>query len=183
MRATASALMVVAALLSAACGEGRAIFNVDVYSFIQGTGKDTIPYAIPPSSSGSASKEQKINLPPGFGSSVVDSVRITNGGANLVNTAGTGTIGFQLYVAADSASTFNAGALALNIPPTGVTGAATFPIVITGDLSPGLNSLFTQSTIWVRLVAIGNNPGVTPVTGKMILTALQIRVVLRDKIF
>ena len=183
MKATAPALILAAALLSAACGTGRAIFNVDVYSFLAGTGKDTVPYAIPPATSASASTEQKINLPPGFGSSIVDSVRITSGGANLLNTGGTGTIGLELYVAADSLGTFNASALALSIPATSVTGAGTFPVVITGDLSPGLNSLFTQSTIWIRIRAIGNNPGVTPVTGKMALTSLQVRVVVQDKIF
>lgn len=183
MKATVTVLALAAVLLSVGCGEGRAIFNVDVYSFLAGTGKDTVPYAIPPATSATTSKEQKINLPPGFGSSVVDSVRITNGAANLVNTGGTGTIGLALYVAADSASTFNASALALTIPATNVTGVGTFPVVISGDLSPTLNSLFTQQTIWVRLAATGNNPGATPVTGRMILTALQIRIVLRDKIF
>ena len=183
MKATAPALVLAAALLSAACGAGRAIFNVDVYSFLAGTGKDTVPYAIPPATSASASTEQKINLPPGFGKSIVDSVRIASGGANLVNTGGTGTIGLELYVAADSLGTFNPAALALTIPATNVSGAATFPVVITGDLSPGLNSLFTQSTIWIRIRAIGNNAGATPVTGKMALTSLQVRVVLQDKIF
>jgi len=54
----------------AACGQGKAIFNVDAYSFLQGTGKDTIPYNIPPGLSGTASTVQKISLPPGFGSSI-----------------------------------------------------------------------------------------------------------------
>ena len=183
MKATAPALVLAAALVSAACGEGRAIFNVDVYSFLAGTGKDTIPYLIPPFTTGSASTEQKINLPPGFGSSIVDSVRITSGGANLVNTGGTGTIGLELYVAADSLRTFNPSALALSIPATAVNGVGTVPVVISGDLSPGLNSLFTQSTIWIRIRAIGNNPGAAPVTGDMALTSLQVRVVLQDKIF
>jgi hypothetical protein len=183
MKATAPALVLAAALLSAACGEGRAIFNVDVYSFLAGTGKDTVPYVIPPATSASASKEQKIDLPPGFGSSIVDSVRITSGGANLVNTAGTGTIGLELYAAADSLGTFNPSALALSVPATSVTGPGTFPVVISGDLSPGLKSLFTQSTIWLRIRAIGNNPGATPVTGSMVLTSLQLRVVFQDKLF
>jgi hypothetical protein len=183
MKATVSALVAVAALLSTACGAGRAIFNVDVYSFLAGTGKDTVPYVIPPATSASASTTQKINLPPGFGSSIVDSVRITSGGANLINTGGTGTIGLELYVAADSLGTLNASALALSIPPTPVTGPGTFPVVIRGDLSPGLNSLFTKATIWLRIRAIGTNAGVTPVTGRMVLTGLQLRVVLQDKIF
>lgn len=174
-----------AALLSAvvvACGEGRAIFNVDVHSFIEGTGEDTIPYAIPPATSGTASNApQKINLPPGFGSSVVDSVRIS-GTADLVNTGGAGTIGFRLYLDSTSAGTLNPSALAIDIPPAPVSGANTTPITITGDLSAAFQDLFTDTTLWVRIEATGNNPGVTPVTGDMVLTALILRVVIQEKI-
>ena len=168
--------------LTAACGEGRAIFNVDVYSFMAGTGKDTIPYLIPPATSVTASTFQKINLPPGFGSSGVDSVRITSGNANLMNTAGTGSLGFQLFFAADSAGTITAPA-ALNIPATNVTGVQTVPVVITGDLSAAVDSLFTQQTVWMRIAATGTNGGATAVTGKGVITALLIRVVVKDKIF
>ncbi len=181
MKATASALVFAAALLSAACGEGRAIFNVDVYSFIAGTGKDTIPYVIPPGTA-TASTFQKISLPPGFGSSVVESATITGGG-NLLNIAGTGSIGFQLYVAPDSAGTLAPGALALNIPEVPVVGADTAAIAITGGLSAAVLQAFTGSEMWVRLVASGTNPNVTPVTGEMGLNALMLRVVLQDKIF
>jgi hypothetical protein len=183
MKATASALVLAAALLSAACGEGRAIFNVDVYSFIRGTGSDTIPYAIPPFSSATVSNSpQKINLPPGFGSSIVDTVRIT-GAANLVNAAGAGTVGFRMYIDSTSAGTLNPSALAINIPAVSVSGTNTSPLTITGDLSAALKTLFTASSLWVRMEATGNNPGATPVTGNMALTALQLRVVFQDKLF
>lgn len=182
MKATASALILAAALLSAACGEGRAIFNVDVYSFIRGTGNDTIPYAILPLSSGTFSNSpQEINLPPGFGSSIVDSVRVT-GAANLVNTAGAGKIGFRMYLDSTSAGTLNPSALAIDIPPDTVFGTNVTPINITGDLSAALKTLFTASSLWVRMEATGNNSGAVTVTGNMALTALQLRVVLQDKI-
>jgi hypothetical protein len=87
MKATAPVLVLAAALLAAACGEGRAIFNVDIQSFIAGTGNDTIPYVIPPGTA-TASNWQKIDLPPGFGSSIVESATITGAG-NLINTGGT----------------------------------------------------------------------------------------------
>src|SRR6266436_9371588 len=134
MKALAAALLV----FVAACGQGKAIFNVDVYSFMAGSGKDTIPYVIPPSASASASTFQRILLPPGFGGSIVDSVRITTGNANLINSAGTGTIGLQFRFAADSAGTIAAPA-ALNIPATSVTGAQTVPVAISGDLSSTIN--------------------------------------------
>ncbi len=175
------ALAAVLLILVPACGQGKAIFNVDVYSFMAGTGKDTIPYAIPPASSSSASTFQRVQLPPGFGSSVVDSVRITVGSANVINASGTGSLGFSIYFAADSAGTLTAPS-ALDIPPTSVNGNNTVPVTISGDLSPAINTLFTNDTVWIRIAAKGTNSGVTPVTGKGAFTALVIRVVLQDKI-
>jgi hypothetical protein len=177
MKALAATLLI----LVAACGQGKAIFNVDVYSFMAGTGKDTIPYAIPPASSASASTFQKVQLPPGFGGSVVDSVRITVGGANLINSAGTGALGFSFFFATDSAGTLSAPS-ALDIPATNVSGNNTVPVAISGDLSSAIHSVFASDTVWMRIVATGTNSGVTPVTGKGALTALVIRVVLQDKI-
>jgi len=183
MKATVSALIVAAALLSAACGEGRAIFNIDVYSFMAGSGNDTIPYAVPPASSLDSFTVQRIVLPPGFGSSIVDSVRITSGGANLITTSGAGSIGFSLYVAGDSAGTHLPAALALSLPATTIPGPGTLPVSISGDLSPGLNALFTQDTLWIRIAATGTNPNAGPLIGQMALTSLQLRVVMQDKIF
>jgi hypothetical protein len=183
MKAFAVALLVVVT----ACGQGHAIFNVDVYSFMQGTGRDTIPYIIPPDTippvtPTTVSTVQKINLPPGFGSSVVDSVRITTGSANLENTGGSGTIGFQLFFASDSAGTYTAP-MALNIPATSVTGTQTVPVVITGDISGVVDSLFRQETVYMRIAVTVTNAGATPVTGEGVMTALIIRVVLQDKVF
>ncbi len=170
------------ALAIAACGTGKVIFNVDAYSFMSGAGRDTIHYIIP-TGGGTASTAQKINLPPGFGKSIVDSVRITTGNADLYNTGGAGSIGFALFFAADSASTYSTPA-ALQISPTAVNGVqGPVPVVITGDLSSTVNGLFTQQTVWIRIAATGTNGGATPVTGKGVLTALVIRVVVEDRIF
>jgi hypothetical protein len=184
MKATASLFVLAGALLAAACAEGRAIFNVDVYSFLAGTGQDTIPYIIPPFTSGSASNApQTVSLPGGFGSSIVDSVRISSGSVDLINTGGTGTLGFQLYIAADSLGALNPSALALTVPPTNVSGPGTTSVPISGDLSAAFNSLFSQSTIWARVAVAGTNAGATPVTGDMALTALRLRIVFQDKLF
>lgn len=183
MKALASALIVAAALLSAACGEGRAIFNVDVYSFMAGSGNDTVPYAVPPTSSLDSFTVQRILLPPGFGKSIVDSVRITSGSANLITSAGAGSIGLSLYIASDSASTHLPAALALTLPATTIPGPGTIPVLISGDLSSGINAAFTRDTLWVRIAATGTNPNAGPLIGKMALTALQLRVVMQDKIF
>jgi hypothetical protein len=61
MKALAAVLLVVVT----ACGQGKAIFNVDVYSFMAGTGKDTIPYAIPPALPARPGS-LRVQLPPGF---------------------------------------------------------------------------------------------------------------------
>jgi hypothetical protein len=181
MKATIPALVLAAALLSAACGEGRVIINVDVQSFIAGTGNDTIPYIIPPGTADTFTV-QKVDLPPGFGSSIVQSATIT-GAANLINSGGVGSIGFQLYVAADSASTHLPGSLALDIPEASVNGAGTFPLTISGGLTPAVLAVFNQSQVWIRLVAKGTNPNVAPVIGDMGINALQLQVVLQDKLF
>jgi hypothetical protein len=183
MKRTAFALTLAAAVLSVACGEGRAIFNVDVYSFLAGSGNDTVPYAVPPASSVDSYTVQRILLPPGLGKSIVDSVRITSGAANLITSTGAGSIGLSLYVASDSAGTHVPAALALTLPATTIPGPGTVPVPISGDLSPGLYALFTRDTLWIRIAATGTNPNAGPLLGQMALTALQLRVVMQDKIF
>ena len=146
-------LLVGLLVIVAACGEGRAIFNIDAQSFMQGTGKDTIPYAIPPASSGTVSTFQRINLPPGFGSSGVDSVRITAGNITLLNSAGQGTVGFTLYFAADSAGTTTATA-ALSIPAT--------PLVFTRPLNGARNT--DQEREMARRSREPDSPGLPLIT-------------------
>src|SRR2546422_11036617 len=76
--------------LAVGCGEGRAIFNVDVHSFLFGTGRDTVPYLVPASTTLDTSSVQHINLP-GAGSSIVDTVHAI-GGVTFLNASGLGTI-------------------------------------------------------------------------------------------
>src|SRR5947208_8697619 len=88
------------AVVAAGCGQGRAIFNVDVYSFIKGTGSDTRAYAVPPGVSGSAgTTPRKISLP-GVGSSIVDSVRAF-GTLDLTILTASGTTGSKSYFPPD----------------------------------------------------------------------------------
>src|SRR2546425_10996430 len=111
MKAKWLGLALASAAVAAGCGEGRAIFNVDVYSFLKGTGRDTVPYLVPPGLSGSGtSTPQKINLP-GAGSSIVDSVRAL-GTIDLINATGSGSLRPQGVLPADPARTPNPAALA-----------------------------------------------------------------------
>ena len=146
MKAKWLGLALVSAAVAAGCGEGRAIFNVDVYSFLKGTGRDTVPYLVPPGLSGSGtSTPQKINLP-GAGSSIVDSVRAL-GTIDLINATGSGSLGLQVFLAADSAGTYNPAALAITVPTKNVSPATTTPDTIRGDLSAALDTLFTKSQL------------------------------------
>src|SRR5436190_840466 len=49
------------AVVAAGCGQGRAIFNVDVYSFLKGTGSDTVPYFLPPGISGDTASTKTVS--------------------------------------------------------------------------------------------------------------------------
>src|SRR5438034_3543430 len=182
MKAKWLGLALVSAAVAAGCGEGRAIFNVDVYSFLKGTGRDTVPYLVPPGLSGSGSSTpQKINLP-GAGSSIVDSVRAL-GTIDLINATGSGSLGLQVFLAADSAGTYNAAALAISVPAKNVSPASTTPDTIRGDLSAALNALFTKSQLWIRFGASASNAGLTPLQGKAALKSLLLTVIIKDKFF
>jgi hypothetical protein len=186
MNRTWVGVAIVAASLMAGCGPGRAIFNVDAYSWLKGSKNDTVPYVAPPATNDSASTVTKINLPGGLGSSLVDTVQVT-GTMDLRNqSGGPATLGLQVYLASDSASTYTASRDSILTPPISgtVSGSGTTPVVITANnLSPKGDSLFTKSQVWVRIVARVANATLSVVQGKAVLTGLQMHVVVQDKIF
>ena len=168
--------------LAAACGQGHAIFDVDVYSFLKGTGDDSISYFVPPAVTDSASSTpRRIDLP-GAGSSIVDSV-LVNGKVNFENQAGTGTIGLQLYIDSTAAGTLNSSALALTVPDASVSSNAVTPDTIIGRLSSNVLSLLAGKQIWVRFQAKGSNSGAVLLQGSAVLKALRLTVVMNDKFF
>jgi len=175
--------MTVLAGLAVGCGEGHAIFNVDVYSFIKGTGDDMISYFIPPGPAldSASSTPRRIDLP-GAGSSIVDSV-LVNGKVDFENQAGTGTIGLQLYLAATDTGTLNSNALALTVPDAIVSGNATTPDTIIGRLSSNVISLLAGKQVWIRFQAKGSNSGAVLVQGSAVLKGLRLTVVMNDKFF
>ena len=165
----------------AGCGRGHLIFNVDVHSFIQRSGKDTIPYFVPPGTASGSSVPQRIDLP-GAGSSFVDSI-LVNGKVNFENDSGAGTIGLRMYLAADSAGSLNPSALALTVPDAAVSGNSVTPDTIIGRLNAAVLQLFTGSQVWVRFQAQGTNPGLTLLAGKAVFKTLWLTVVVNDKFF
>ena len=51
------------------------------------------------------------------------------------------------------------------------------------NLSPKGDSLFTKSAVWVRITARVSNPSGVLIQGKAVLTKLDLRVVIQDKLF
>ena len=169
-------LAVAAAAVVIGCGEGRAIFNVDVFSFMQGSGNDSLHYTVPGNASANVDNiPVQFNMLGGLGNSSVDSVTLTVG-ADLDNNTGTGTVSYQIFFAADSASTYLGTPFLSangNLTPgntTSISSSATFS-----------DSLFNQQTIWVGIRLAANNSTATALDGDMHLTALSMRIILRDK--
>ena len=175
-----------ALVMAAACGEGHAIFNVDVYSFIAGSGGDTLHYTVPATLGGTVQNPPlAVTLLPGLGSSVVDTVQLT-GMAQAQNKTGTGQIAFKLYFASDSDSVY-ASTPILTAPPSGTTavgpGVDTVTIPLNGTFTSAQDSLFTRKKVFIGVALTLANTGAGILDGRLQLTALHLRLVIKDKIF
>jgi hypothetical protein len=193
MRAKSLSLVWIAALasLASACGKGEAIFNVDVYSFIKGTGKDVVPYGVLPGPPVDTSSAPQLIRLLGAGSSIVDSVLIS-GTDSVVNQSGSGTLAFKVYLAGDSAGTRQASALALSVAATAVSGTTPRPLdpISCPPIRPtsclllsSADTLFTRDSVWARIAVTVSNTGGTPFAGQVILKSLTLSVFINDKIF
>jgi len=175
--------VVLAAAGVAACGEGRAIFNVDMLSFLQPLGEDVIPYDVPGGVGPVDSTiSQPFSLPPGFGKSSVDSVSVT-GAATLENTGGGGTITVDVFFAKTQAALFT-GTPYASASSGHVTGANTVPFLFPTTVTLN-DTLFNTSSLWIGLRAsiTTDPPLATHMTGQVRLTQLSARIVLSEKIF
>ncbi|HLQ60046.1 MAG TPA: hypothetical protein VK113_11070 [Gemmatimonadales bacterium] len=176
MKALAAALLV----FVAACGQGRAIFNVDVLSFLSSSDslkRYSVPGGIPQADSAFA---RRFYLPPGFGKSAIDSVSAT-AAASVIDTSGSGSVRFDVFFAKTQAAVFagtpyvtaNSRALVAPdsvalLPPTTVSLADT---------------VFNTDTVWVGVRArISTNIGPN-MAGRFRLTTLRLRIVVADKLF
>lgn len=185
MRTGARNVSVLAAVvLAAACGEGHAIFNVDVYSFIAGSGGDTLHYSAP----GVIGTTPPLNNPPlavtllpGLGSSAVDTVQVT-GAAAIQNNTGSGSLALSIYFGADSNTVYSTTPILMTSGNAG-PGADTTIMALNATLTSGQDSLFTQKKIYVGVQAVLSNNTATPLDGRLQLTALHLRLVVKDKIF
>ncbi len=177
MRAIQLGVLALSLAAAAACGEGRAIFNVDVLSFIGDI--DTVPYVTPPVI-GTTSVDAvpvEISLLSGLGNSTVDTVRI-DAGADLINVQGSGNVAFELYFAADSASVYTGTP---QFAAAGmVNGAGTTPI---GGFVVLSDALFSEPKLWLGLRVQVQNTAAAITSGEVAVTMLMVRIVLDDRIF
>ena len=166
------------AAVGAGCGEGRAIFDIDVFSFLSAANADTLPYIgpLPPGVPDTIPAQTVSSL--GIGSSsLVDTVRLT-GSVDFVNAAGTGSVTFSVYF--DSVkSTVYTGTPAFSVTGGVTPGATTTSPFAVDVIDPAMKQLFLASTIYVgiRASATGTIQGVAK------LSALRARIVVQDKIF
>lgn len=173
------AIACVAALL-VECGQGRAIFNVDVLSFIGGQGNDTVPYTIPGGSSGTVDNPPvKVTLLRGLGNSTVDSVTL-NVGAVVQNRTDSGQVKFQIFFSSSQANVYSG-------PPYTQDSAFVKPGADTVPLAPGpipilADSIFGQPEIYVGVrVSVAARPG-PAMSGTLRLSKVILRIVLQDQI-
>lgn len=169
-----------AALLVLGCGEGRAIFNVDVLSF-EPTLADTVPYVVPGGTSITGVRDSfAIGLPPGLGNSTVDSVSVRYG-STVLNTAGSGRFKLEIFFSSDSSNIFTSTVTFAD--SVNVTGLDTQPL---GPITVPLfaDSLFAQEKLWVGVRAsVLANAGPS-LTGRLVtVSVLGLRIVLQDHLF
>jgi len=180
MRRTAVGLVLVAAAV-AACGEGKAAFNIDVFSFLNAQKVDTIPYyaPLPPGTPDTIPHQSVTLLPIGLSGSTVDSVHLV-ATLNFVNSGGTGQVGFAIYI--DSLPNVYQKPPAFSIPPVGVSGTNTSQGVLNAELVASLRPLFARAQLFVG-TKVTSTATVAPVTGVARVTGLSLRIVLQDQIF
>jgi len=173
-----------AACVALACGEGHLIINVDIGSFILGSGGDTItfPATVPANTGGSVDNTPMgVQLPPSLSNSVVDTVSLT-GLMVHTNTTGSGSMFFEVFFSSDSASTFT-GAPALSSDTVTITNGGPNTLTLTGNLTQAIDTLFTQSKVWIGIRAHVQAAGTAITNGKLVLTDLHAHIVINDKFF
>ncbi|SRR6266545_3300281 len=170
-----------AAVVAAGCGKGRAIFDIDVYSFLSSAKADTLPYLGPlPPGVPDTIPVQTINSL-GIGtSSLVDTVRLT-GTVSFVNATGTGNVTFQVYFDSVATSVYS-GTPAFGVTADVSPGATTDSVFDIPNLPDALKPLFLASQVYVGIRASATATSGT-VQGTAKLTALRARIVIQDKIF
>ena len=126
------------------CGEGRAIFDIDVFSFLKAARADSLPYIGPlPPGVPDTIPVQTVNSLGLSSASIVDTVRLI-GSVDFVNSSGTGNVSFQVYFDTVKSTVYS------GTPAFSVSGAVTPGVTTTSpfdipDLPTALKPLFRAS--------------------------------------
>ena len=177
MKPFAAALLV----LVAACGQGRAIFNVDVLSFLSASDSLKRYSVLGGTPQADSTIARRFFLPPGFGKSSADSVS-ASASVSVIDTSGSGSVRFDIFFAKTQLGLFtgtpyltaNSGALAAP-PPDSVRLLPPTTISIA-------DTVFNSDTVWVGIRArITTNIGPN-MAGRLRLNSLNLRIVIQDKI-
>ncbi|SRR6266571_1348222 len=189
--------------VAAACGEGHAIFSIDVHSFMTG-GTDTLrlppdpPPPLPPSpglSPGASIKDSitptGVDLPTAMSSSIVDTVLLT-GSLDITNPTDSGSLSYEVFFSSssDPAVVYGAAPALLVGPQKFPIATLTAPItqvpITSQNLAAVVGDAFKGSGLYVGIRATITNNGVSgdpDLKTTLKLTALQARIVFQDKIF
>lgn len=173
-----------AAVLAAACGEGHAIFDVDVFSFIAGSGGDTLHYTAPAiiaTSPPISNPPLSVTLIPGLGTGVVDTVQV-NGNALTENKVGKGHMSFKIFFGADSNTVYTTTPV-LTIVGNAGPGLKDDSLPFSGVLTSAQDTLFKQKKLFVGIQVVLSNDSAAVLDGRLRLTALNLRVVIKEKLF
>src|SRR2546426_9104954 len=182
-------LALASAAVAGGCGEGRASCNVDVYSFLQETARDTLrlpPGPLPPLPPSTTVTDSvtpiAVNLP-GAGSSSVDSVRLI-GPVDVTNPTSSGTPTYQIFFASSpSPAVVYGSAPALTVGPASFPAATTSVPISAPNLAAPLRDLFKSSALYIGIRGTISNTGTTGLRTTLKLTQLQATIITQDKIF
>jgi hypothetical protein len=173
------ALATAGLLALTACGQGRAVFNIDVLSFLSSsdsTKNYSVLGGIPQADS---TVSRQFTLPPGFGKSSVDSVTASLSSV-VQNATGGGRVLLQVFFAKTQAGLFT-GTPYLSDSTGHMVGADTVSLG-TNKVSLA-DSVFNTDSIWVGIRARISTDAGPAMTGKVRFTDLHVVVVLNDKLF
>lgn len=162
------------------CGEGRAIFNIDVLSY-EPQLADTVPYVVPGGTAVTGLRDSfSLTLPGGLGNSTVDSVSLLYG-STVLNAAGSGKFILEVFFSSDPGAVFTspvsfADTAIVAGPDTQVIGPISVPLFA--------DTLFSQNELWVGVRgSVAADPGPS-LSGKVVpVSVLRLRIVLQDKVF
>ncbi|HYT69924.1 MAG TPA: hypothetical protein VEK78_01000 [Gemmatimonadales bacterium] len=180
MKKAAGLRIVCVAAALFACTEGRTIITVDVLSFLRASGLGALSYDVRGGvAQTDVTASRLFSLPPRFRQSSVDSVEVT-AGAILKNTAGGGSVVFDVFFAKQEAGLFS-GTPYISASST-VSGVQTDTLLAPTTVSLG-DTVFNAPDLWVGIRArLATDPGPN-MAGQLELTVLGLRVVLQDRGF